>query len=185
MKYTGIAQTAEALAELLRREMTPEVVKEPERIGLCSPSERGNMSVGIWLYDIRSCGELQEHVPRTVDSLRQKQPPCHVSLYFMITAYSDGDARYQAGEEQRILGKVLQALKDSAVLAEASDEEKICSVNLLNLPMEEKMRIFNVPNMAYRTSLFYEVGPVEIESEKIVETARVVDVQFTVEEEKG
>ena len=38
--------------------------------------------------------------------------------------------------------------------------------------------------MEYKTSLFYEMGPIEIESERVRETSRVVDVRFGVEERK-
>ncbi len=188
MKYSGIAQAAEELVDILRCSMVPQMIKSKEKIGLCSPSKKEDVSVGIWLYDIRVCEELGEHTMRAVDSCRQRYPSCFLNLYFVITAYSNGDARYQAKEEQLILGKVIQVLQDHAVLETVSGESRnirgkqICSVHLLNLPMEEKIRIFDSPGIAYKTSLFYELGPIEIESEKIDQTARVVEAQFHVEE---
>lgn len=191
MKYTGIAEAGDALAGLLKRHMVPEVVKSPEQIGLCSPADKGDYSLGIWLYDIRECEELRTHSMIAVDSSRQRYPSCFVNLFFMITAYSGGDIRYRAREEQYILGKVIQTLKDYAVIKESSEadgnaaERPSWEISMQNLSMEDKMRIFNIPGQGYKTSLFYELGPVEIESEKARKVTRVVDVRFDMEEKTG
>lgn len=190
MKYTGIAETGGALAELLKSHLVPEVIKSPEQIGLCSPSDKGDCSVGIWLYDIRECEELRTHSMIPIDSTRQKYPSCFVNLFYMITAYSSGDIRYRAKEEQYVLGKILQTLRDYAVIGESSEmgedtESSLpCQIIMQNLSMEDKMRIFNVQGQSYKTSLFYEVGPVEIESEKARRVTRVVDVQFDMKEKE-
>ncbi len=166
--------------------MAPEVVKSPRQIGLCHPAAKGDYRVGIWLYDIRECEELKNHSMISIDSVRQRYASCYVNLFYMITPYAGGDVRYQAKEEQGMLGKVIQILNDHAVPEEflRGDESACCTITLQNLPMEEKLRIFNVPNMEYKTSLFYEMGPIEIESERVRETSRVVDVRFGVEERK-
>lgn len=188
MKYTGIAEVSHALTEMLQQNMIPDVVKSAEQIGLCSPSEKGDFTVMIWLYDIRENEELRSHAMAAIDSTKQKYPSSYVNLYYMITACSGGDVKYQAGEEQQILGKLLQVLQDHAVFERLSGNkedtgaELICSIGLLNLSMEEKMRVFHAPGMGYKTSLFYEVGPIEIESEKTRQVQRVVDIRFDVEE---
>ena len=86
------------------------------------------------------------------------------------------------GQRRNILGKILQVLKDHATVGEAALP---CSIVLQNLSMEEKMRIFNVPQRGYQTSLFYEMGPIEIESEKERQITRVTELQFGVRERKG
>lgn len=182
MSYTRIAEAGNALVELLRQHLAPEVVKRPEKIGLLHPSDRGDYKVGVWLYDICECGELQSHTMITIDSRRQKYPSCYIRLFYMITAYSGSDVRYRAAEEQEILGKIIQVLREHSVLEGlcGMGEDMRCSLSLQNLPMEDKTRIFNVPNQAYRTSLFYEMGPVEIESERLREVTRVVDTQYEI-----
>lgn len=188
MKYTGIADVSNALAERLREYMVPELVKSPYLIGLCSPGDKGDFMVGIYLYDIRECEELRNHDMVTIDSSRQKYPSSFVTLFYMITAYSNGDIRYRAEEELRILGKVIQILKDYAVLDgstfEGDGNGQRCSIEMQNLSMEEKIHLFNVPGMGYKTSLFYEIGPVEIESVRTKHVKRVVDITFGVEEMK-
>lgn len=189
MRHTAIAETGNALAELLRTYMVPEVIMNPDHIGLCSPAEKGDLEVGIYLYDVRENEEVRSHSMIIVDSSRQKYPSSFLNLYYMITAYSNGDIKYRSEEEHKILGKIVQVYRDHAVLEQmiqgtgTPDGETIPTIELLNLNLEDKMRIWSVPNTAYKTSLFYKVGPVEIESEKTKDAQRVVDITFTVEHE--
>ena len=181
MSYTRIAEAGNALVELLRHHLVPDVVKNPEHIGLVHPKDRGEYRVGVWLYDISECGELQSHSMITIDSRRQKYPSCYVRLFYMITAFSGSDVRYRAAEEHEILGKVIQVLKEYAVLeglCGSSEEEMRCMISLQNMSTEDKMHIFNMRDEEYRTSLFYELGPVEIESVKLRDVTRVVSTGF-------
>ena len=106
----------------------------------------------------------------------------------MITAYSKADVKNRSLEDQRILGRVIQTLADNAALSadtlspipRASGND--LRIQMLSLETEAQQRIWNVPNQAYRTSLFYRVGPVELESGKIRRVQRVVDLELTVKE---
>lgn len=189
MRYTGIAQVSALLVEVLRSHMVPEIVRQPDQIGLCEPQETGDFMVGVWLYDIQECMQLNRHEMVTIDSRRQKYPSVYVNLHYMITARSVSDLKYRADEEVRMLGKILQTMKDTAVLElsglEGADGgEPVCQINLKNLPMEEKQRIYHVPDGCYKTSLFYEVGPVEIASEKERSVRRVTELLYTLDEKE-
>ena len=52
----------------------------------------------------------------TVDASRQKYPPAYLTLFYMVTAYSNGDVKYRSEEEQRLLGRVIQVFHDYSVL---------------------------------------------------------------------
>lgn len=189
MRYTAIAETGNALVEKLRTYMVPEAVLNPEHIGLCSPEEKGNLALGIYLYDIRECEEIRSHSMVMMDVRQQKYPSCFLNLYYMITAYSNGDIKYRSEEEHKLLGKTVQVLKDYGVFEHMEqgkglpDGETMPAAELLNLPLEEKLRIWNVPDTAYKTSLFYKVGPVEIQSEKTRKVSRVIDAVFRAEQQ--
>jgi len=177
------------LVELLQVAMVPEVVKYPDMIGLCAPQDKEDYSVGIWLYDIQECAALKNYQMITIDEETQQYPSMYVNLYYMITAYSNVDLKYRAQEEAHILGKVLQTLKDTAVIdwsqhKEAEGTEPLCHIELQRLTMEEKMQIYHVPNNNYKTSLFYEVGPIELASERSRKVQRVLDAAFTINEAK-
>lgn len=87
-----------------------------------------------------------------------------------------------------MLGKIIQTLKDAAVIdcggMSGGRNEPASQIVQLDLPMEDKLRIYHVPDGSYKTSLFYEIGPVELESEKERSVRRVVDVSYTLEETK-
>lgn len=191
MRHTAIAEAGNMLTELLRASLVPEVILNQDHIGLCSPADKGDLALGIYLYDIRECEELRSHSMIMVDPSRQKYPSSYLNLYYMITAYSNGDLKYRAEEEARILGKTVQVLSDHSVFEEMiqgqglPEGETVPTAQFLNLSMEDKMRIWNVPNTAYKPSVFYKMGPIEIESEKVRTTQRVVDVAFLVEESKS
>ncbi len=187
MNHTGIARTGEALAELLRASLVPDTVRSREQIGLCAPQDRGDCSVGIWLYDIRECTQLYSHEMVTIDSERQRYPSVYVNLYYMITPYSTGDIAYRAKEEALMLGRILQTFADTAVIdalrtGETAGAEPVCQIVSANPDMEEKMRICHMPDGSYKTSLFYEVGPVEISSGKQRRVRRVVDLSYEIKE---
>lgn len=170
--------------------MVPETVRNPEQIGLCEPQEPGDFTVGVWLYDIQECMQLNSHEMVTIDSGRQKYPSVYVNLYYMITVRSAGDVRYRAQEEALMLGKIIQTMKDAAVVELSREEdtdgsEPVCQIVLQNLTMEEKQRIYHVPNGCYKTSLCYEVGPIEISSEKERSVRRVAELSYTIKEKEG
>ena len=52
------------------------------------------------------------------------------------------------------------------------------------MTLEDKMRIYSVPNAGYKLSLFYRAAPVEIESTRSRRAARVMDVDFGLEEKQ-
>ena len=187
-RYTVIADVGNALVQLLQENLCPDIIHSPDNIGLCSPSDKGDMILGLHLYDVRESQEI-----RTVDMVnvgpdRQRYPGTYLTLHYMITAYSKADVKHRATENQRILGKVIQTLSDNSVLS-ADTLSPVprggamdLRIQMLNLETEAQQRIWNVPNQAYCTSLFYRVGPVEVESARIRQVQRVVDVDLTVKE---
>ncbi len=189
MKYTGIARAGGMLVSVLQKGLVPEMIAEPGLIGLCTPQEKGDFVLGVWLYDIRECMQLNRHEMVAVDDRRQRYPSVYVNLFYMITPYSCGDVKYRAEEEALMFGKILQTLKDAAVLElsgleDADGGEPVCQIVLQNLSMEEKQRIYPAQG-GYKASLFYEVGPLEISSEKERSVRRVVDISYDIGETDG
>ena len=58
-KYTVIADVGGALVKLLRDNLCPEVILNPDDIGLCSPADKGDMVLGLHLYDVRENQDLR------------------------------------------------------------------------------------------------------------------------------
>lgn len=187
-KYTVIADIGSSLVQLLRDNLCPDVIMSPDNIGLCSPADKGDMILGLHLYDVRESQELRGTEMVNMGAGRQRFPSSFLTLSYMITAYSKADVKNRSLEDQRILGRVIQTLADNAALSadtlapipRASGND--LRIQMLSLETEAQQRIWNVPNQAYRTSLFYRVGPVELESGKVRRIQRVVDLELTVKE---
>ena len=181
--YTKIANTGNGIVELLKEALVPELLNSPDQIGLCSPEDHGDFAVGLWLYDLREDTDIQMH--DMVDLGRSLcYPSVYLTLHYMVTLYLQSDLKYRAVQEHQIMGRIIQALKDQAVLdAESLKPTEDASgmnirIQMNNPSIEEKMRIWTFPNTAYRTSLFYTAGPVEIKSTRKKEVRRVRDIQY-------
>ncbi|MCD8038031.1 MAG: DUF4255 domain-containing protein [Lachnospiraceae bacterium] len=186
--YTVISDVGNALVSVLRENMVPDVILNPESIGLCSPEEKGDMVLGVCLYDVRESEEYRYSGMVSDDVSHQKYPSMYLSLHYMVTAYSNGDVKFRASEEQKILGKALQVLADYSILDPVTYQPMEQSgpggiqIMLQSIPQEDKLKLWTVPNKAYHLSLFLKVGPVELESAKIKQVQRVVDVEYLVKE---
>lgn len=184
-RYTVIADVGTALVRLLQQKMVPETIANADAIGLCGPSERGDFIVGIHLYDIKENEEIRANAMVAQGNDRLKYPPAYISLYYMITVSSVGDIKFRAGEEHKILGRIIQILKDDSCLDQETLEPVSARkpmdivIQMQNMELEDKMRIYNVPNAAYKLSVFYKVAPIELESTKSRQIQRVKEVDVT------
>lgn len=187
--FNAVSEVGNAIIRILREHLVPDVIANPDAIGLCSPGEKGDFALGLYLYDIRESEEMRETSMVNVGTGKQKYPSSYLSLFYMITAYSNGDVKYKAGEEQKILGKVVQVLKDYALIdaktMQTMNKAEAMSIRIQMNPLsiEDKLKIWSIPNQAYKLSLFYKVSPIEIESEKYKDITRVMDVNLAVREQ--
>lgn len=184
--YTKIADTGNGLVALLRDALIPELLNSPEEVGLCSPEDHGDFAVGVWLYDVKEDTSIQAHEMLNIGRDTQRYPSVYLTLYYMVTLYLQSDLKYRAPQEHQILGRVIQTLRDHAVMdpdsflpAEEAGGAGI-RIQMQDLEMEEKVRLWTVPNTAYRTSLFYTAGPVEIQStrKRTVKRVREIDYRY-------
>lgn len=181
--YIIISETGKALVKLLQKELVPDLIKNDAAIGLASPADKGDMILCIYLYDVKESESYRVSGMISSGETRQKFPPVHLTLSYMITAFSSSDVRFRSEEEQRILGRVIQVLHDYPTLNPntmefgAGGEEGI-KLEMYKADLEEKMKVWNFPNLAQRLSLFYRMGPVSLESAKTKEIKRVQGIEF-------
>lgn len=186
--YTIVSEISNAFVKLLQTYLVPEVIQNPEEIALCSPSDKGDAALGIFLYDIKENDDFRVNEMISSGVNLQKYPSLYLDLYYMITSYSTSDIKYRSVEEQRTIGKVIQILNDhSAIEEHILDALNIVSnldiqVEMLRLDTEEKIKLWSTPNQPYKLSVFYKISPVELESLKEKRISRVVDMDFTVKE---
>lgn len=181
-KYTVIAEVGEKVRQILSDGLVPELIQDTNSVGLCSPAEKGDFILGIYLYDIRENGDVRMQGMVNTSASGQQLPSVFVSLYYMITPYSASDIKFRAGQDQRILGKTMQVLSDNRLIPAREIGEGLggmdLRIDLIDMDIEEKMKIWNDPSKPYHTSLFYRVAPVELESEKTRMVARVREMEL-------
>ena len=183
-KYTIIADTGRRLVEMLQEALIPELLQNVSEIGLRSPDDKGDVSLGVFLYDIRPCEEVFQK-SRVVTRERVSKPPIFLSLYYMITAYSKSDSAYKLMQEELILGRVIQYLYDHPVISLDAVDPYMTSgtelhIQMLNPDTDERSKLWSFPNMGNRLSLFYKVSPVAIDSMIGRDIARVKEVEVQV-----
>ena len=181
--YTMIAEIGNALIKLLRKELVPDMIKNDTAIGLASPAEKGDMALCVYLYDVKESERYRMSGMICNGENRQKFPPVHLTLFYMITAFSSSDVKFRSDEEQRILGRVIQVLHDYPILNPHTMEfgtggEEGIRMEMDKADMDEKTKVWNFPNLAPKLSLFYHMGPVPIESAKTKTIKRVQEVAF-------
>lgn len=181
--YTVIADVSAAIRERLAVRLVPEFVISPEGVALCSPGDRGDTAVGIFLYDIQESDVIRQNRMIDVGDERQQYPSMYLSLYYMITVYPTGERRYRMGQEERILGLIAQYFHDYPAAGEGSNPARL---ELQSVSTEDKLKLWNYPGEAYRVSLFYKAAPVEVASARFREVSRVRERRVSVEPaEKG
>lgn len=183
MGISALSDIGDIMVKLLAKHLVPDVVPSADNIGMCSPDEHGDYRLGLFLYSVSENEQVVRPGMVNAGLERQSYPSTFVDLSFMITAYSSSDIKYRAAEEQRILGRVVQVLRDYSVLTEAADRGGAAPrITLLSMEQNEKFRMWNFPNVPFKMSLYYQVGPVEIESGRTKDVVRVKNVDFTMQE---
>ena len=156
--YQIISDVGDALIRLLREGMVPDIIQNTEGIGMCHPADRGDVNLGILLYDVKRNTDIVSVNRTAVGNDKLRSPSMFLDLYFMGTPLMRGE----------LFGAPFSALQYSP------------KIELLELEAEEKTRIWGVNDPPYRLSLFYKVYPVEIESEKIQTITRVRETDITI-----
>ena len=75
---------------------------------------KGVWALRLWTEedDIRESEEVRANamIARGISELQY--PPAYMNLFYMITVCSNGDIKYRSGEEQKILGRIIQIFHD-------------------------------------------------------------------------
>lgn len=173
-----IADVGETLLHLLRQEMSPDPIPHPEAIGLGSPAQSNDLALSLYFYEIRQVAERQlGMIHEGTNKLRY--PPMTIDISLMITAHSSAELQSRALDEYRILGRAMQVLYDNAILKgsvlrgslEGTNEE--LRLVMEQPPIDVFLRMF--PNVPYKLSVGYSVGPIYIDSTRTRTTTRVIE----------
>lgn len=189
-KYTIISDIGKGILGLLRDKLVPEPVDSAEKIGICDPKERGGYIVGIHPYDIREDLSGAAKDATILPDGSQQDPPAMIELYYVISVSSKAEAESKALDEAKIIGKIIQVIKDNPVIPSRYMPSNIgvpvenVPISMLPLNMEEKVKVWTMFGESYKLSVFYVVGPIALDSENIhkpkkrVETVHIDSRQY-------
>jgi hypothetical protein len=151
-------------------------------IGLGAPAGHGDFKLTLFLYNIIESGEFRHNEMAAINSSTDAYPPMALDLYYLLTAHSSSEISTRTMDEHRILGKAMQAFFDNAILREPnlvgtlSEKNEEIRIVMDNLPFDLMMKLWTFPNVPYKLSVSYQVGPVYIDSTRIRSTKRVLEV---------
>ena len=180
--FNVVADVGNSMLKILRDNLCPDIIPQPEMIGLGSPAERGDFKLTLFLYNIIESGEFRHNETVAISGNKVGFPPLSLDLYYLLTAHSTSEISFKTADEHRILGKAMQALFDNAILrgpnligtlAEKNEEIRIV---IDNLPFDLMMKLWTFPNVPYKLSVSYQVGPVYIDSMRTRSLGRVLEI---------
>ena len=190
-EYTAIFEAAEAVAELLRREMTPEPISKPELIGLCTPFEPEDFQLTVYLYALEEETHRRQspYAFQTEGRDAQRMPPLALNLHLALTARSKAPVQTRAADEYRILGRAMQVVRDHPDLAPYCGGSLAASGQPVRLSLENDrerqealQRAWSGSNKPYKLSFSCRVETVLLDSERVRSVARVRHIRIETEE---
>ena len=187
--YTGIVEAGEAFVELLRDNLTPEPISKPELISLCSPHASENNQLTVFLYQIQEDHFNNQAGYHQVSKDTQRANSSRYHLNFLVTAHSIAPAQLKEADQYRMIGAVVQILKDNPVLerrylkgsiAESTDD---LHISLERPNFDELIKIWNNTTSPYKLSLVVRLDSVDIESKRTRKVSRVTDIEIGIRDE--
>jgi hypothetical protein len=169
----AIAAVTATLDALLTRGLGMDVSVKPLDVA----RQGNNSQVNLFLYhtSINAAWRNQD-MPHQVKAGETSQPPLPLCLYYLITAYGEGNDQTKA---QQLLGKAMSILHDHSLLGaeeiKKATETNVAGSNLHEqiervritphpLSLEEMSKMWTMFQTQYRISAAYEVSVVLIES---------------------
>jgi len=143
----------------------PTTLASPKEVRATTTTTTPASALSIWLYQVKRNPDLLNEPPRRISPDQVLAPDLPVDLYYLLTPV------YKSTEgEQALLGKVLQALNDNAILRGSSlvppldpttDELRVT----LEAPaLEDLTRVWTALEEPYQLSVSYHVQLVRISS---------------------
>ena len=181
--YTALTEAGTALVEMLRENLTPEPLGNRELINLCSPHESENNQLTLYLYHIEEEARSMTSGYYQADRDTQRFRPAQYTLRYLVTAHSKAPVQLREADQARIIGAVLQTLRDNPVLPQrylegslAEEEAAELHLSVEKLPLEQMLKIWNNNSKEYKLSVVVMVTGVAIRSKRERRVPRVTEV---------
>lgn len=173
--YNAIYEAGQSLVELLRQEMTPLPISNPESIGLCLPHEPGDFQLTVWIYNIEehndtgiNSGFILDPVNPQLERYAAMQVRCHA----LISAHSKAPIQTRLTDEYRIIGRALQIIWDNPIIPPAKLTGSLATggtplqLQYLKLNNDDISKIWNSATKAVKPSFGIHISSLIIDSNR-------------------
>lgn len=189
-EYTAFVEAGNALVELLRENLTPEPISKKELISLCSPHEAENNQLTVYMFQMEEDVTSAQNGYYQVSRDMQRMSPAQFTVSFLITAHSKAPAQMKEADQYRMIGAVVQVLKDNPTLGRpfltGSLEETGAElrVSIERPTFDQLIKIWNNTSSPYKLSLVVKLSGISIDSRRYRKVGRVTDVQIGLDRKK-
>lgn len=182
--YTAFVEAGNALVELLRDNLTPEPLGNPELVSLCSPHESENNQLTLYLYHVEEDNRNMTASFQQAGRDLQRIPPAEFVLRYLVTAHSKAPTQLKEADQHRIIGAVMQTLRDNPVIpakylsGSMVEEGAELRVMVEKTPLEQLLKIWNNNSKEYKLSFVVMLSGVTIRSKRERKVTRVEELQI-------
>lgn len=191
--FTVLSAVSKALRRVLWEAISEEVplqsvVPNEAAIVFLNPTDTARDSsnrLSIWLYQVTENEFLKNAPPVRMDRKnapagggsdhRLAPPPLQVNLHFLVTPFGETPEG-----NLLLLGKVMEVLYDNAnIIMRDQDDDVFEELRIMisRLTLEELSRVWEALIEPYRLSVCYEVRVMHIDSRRVLNGARIVNVE--------
>ena len=186
-KYETFADVTEKIIAILKDGLVPELISDSSHIGVCTPDSMDDLEIGIYLYRVSIDEDYVVSGMQEIGLRQQTKPPIDFKLKYVILIKTIGENQKRLLQEQRIMGKITQLLYDNSSII-SSDiglrNAPDMRISFLQPASEDTKNVLLGEKYQFINALYYEVAPVEIESEIVRNVQRVRDIEMSVVESR-
>ena len=186
--YTAFVEAGNALVEMLRDKLTPEPLGDREAISLCSPHDSGNNQLTLYLYQVEEESPQNNVGYYQADRNTMRIRPAQFVMRYLVTAHSKAPAQLKEADQHRLIGAVVQTLRDNPVIpskyvsGSSAAEGAQLHVSVEKTTMEQMLKIWNNTTKEYKLSLVVMLTGASISSGRTRQVARVEEVEVSAEQ---
>ena len=188
--YTAFVEASNALVEMLRDKLTPEPLGDREAISLCSPHDSGNNQLTLYLYQVEEESPQNNVGYYQADRNTQRIRPARFVMRYLVTAHSKAPAQLKEADQHRLIGAVVQTLRDNPVIpakyvsGSSASEGAELHVTVEKTSMEQMLKLWNNTTKEYKLSLVVMLTGASISSGRTRQIPRVEEVEISAEQRK-
>lgn len=166
---TAIGMVSESLRNLLVGEMT---ITPAVNVTILAPDEPGgNRRINLFLYKVQENPFLKnmDWQVRPGAPTQLIPPPLSLTLYYLLTPYSQNDPQTGNAAAHEILGEAMRVFYENPIVPETylvlglQDSRERLKIALNSLDLDELGRVWATFTEPFRLSVLYEISVVQLD----------------------